>query len=488
MQVLKNLCLAFCCFVLISCSSTGVKDEGGADSYNTDIAEIGISDSRSFRVGMLLPLTGEDAKYGEGLRNASMIALNNINNPNLVLQYYDTQSTPAGARVAIENAINQRSDLIIGPLKSQEVHAISNETIYQGVPVIAFSTAQEILQPTVYTLGLLVEEQVDRIMTYATVQGRQRFALLLPDNGTGAAVAKAAVKSAQKNNVEITVVGFYKPGTSDFSQIAKEMTDYNKRHSRVVNLRNRLQTAANNGDIQAQMAIKKLSTREGLGDVGFDAIIIPERGAKLTAAISMFAYYDATYPQVQFLGTSLWDGSRLNNEAVIVNGLFPSVMKPLNNTFANQYYAIFNERPSSFYTLAYDAVEIANMLSDSNSENLNQLITNPAGFNGVNGKVRFFKDGSNQHSLDIMQIKNNGNLVVDSGSKYFETVVDPLENLIIDSDYKSPKIYGKDSSLAQIIIYGQVLPDENQAGSFDNSLEDQKAVAEQLKAMGIYTN
>ena len=159
MQVLKKLYFAVVCLCLSACGSTSsIKDEGGADSYNTDIAEIGISTSESFRVGMLLPLTGGDAKYGQGLKNASMIALNNINNPNLVLQYYDTQSTPAGARIAIENAINQRSDLIIGPLKSLEVQAVTNETIYRGVPVIAFSTAQEVLQPTIYTLGLLIAE------------------------------------------------------------------------------------------------------------------------------------------------------------------------------------------------------------------------------------------------------------------------------------------------------------------------------------------
>ena len=484
----KKFCLVFCCLAVVSCSSTKIKDEGGADSFNTDIEEIGISDAKSFRVGMLLPLSGNDAKYGNGLKNASMIALSSINNPNLVLQYYDTQSTPSGARVAIENALNQRSDLIIGPLKSLEVQAISNETIYQGVPVIAFSTAQEILQPTIYTLGLLIEEQVDRIMTFAARDGRKRFALLLPDNGTGAAVAKAAIKSAQKNNVDITKIGFYTPGTSDFSQIAKDMTNYDVRHSRVVRLRGRLQAAANAGDVKAQQAIKKLSTREGLGDVGFDALIIPESGAKLTAAISMFAYYDAAYPQVQFLGTSLWDGSRLNNEAMIVNGIYPATTKPLTNTFANQYYAVFNEKPSSFYTLAYDAVAIANRLSLLPTENLNQAITDQAGFRGVNGGIRFFKDGSNQHSLDVVQIKPSGNVVVDSGEKYFESVVEPLPDPIIDQDYTAPIIYGKDKALAQVIIYGQILPEEIHANSSLEGEHDQEAANEQLRAMGIYIN
>lgn len=484
----KNFSLAFCCLVLAACSSASIKDEGGADSFNTDIAEIGISNSKSFRVGMLLPLTGSDAKYGAGLKNASMIALNNVNNPNLVLQYYDTQSSPAGARVAVENAINQHSDLIIGPLKSQEVHAISNETIYQGLPVIAFSTAQEVLQPTIYTLGLLIDEQVDRIISFAAEHGRKKFALLLPDNGTGAAVAKAAVKAAQKNDVVITKIGFYKPGTSDFSQIAKDMTNYEQRHARVVRLRNRLQNAANAGDAKAQQALKKLTTREGLGDVGFDALIIPESGAKLTAAISMFAYYDAAYPQVQFLGTSLWDGSRLNNEAVITNGLYTAITKPLNNTFANQYFAVFGEKPSSLYTLAYDAVGIANTLAVASSDNINDVITNDAGFDSINGKVRFFKDGSNQHSVDIVQVQPTGNVVIDSGSRYFETIADPLPAIAIDAEYRAPEIYGKDGSLAQIIIYGQILPDENQAPVVADDNEDSEMVDAQLRAMGIYIN
>ena len=487
--MLKKFCFAIMSLLVVSCSSTDViKDEGGADSYQTDIAEIGISTAESFRVGMLLPLTGKDARYGQGLKNASMLALNDINNPNLVLQYYDTASTPSGARTAVENAINQRSDLIIGPLKSLEVQAIANETIYRGVPVIAFSTSQEVLQPTIYTLGLLIDEQVDRIMTYAAGQDRKRFALLLPDNGTGAAVARAAVKSAQKNGVEVTVIGFYPPGASDFSAIAKQMTNYGHRHARVARLKNQLQAKANGGDAAARQNLKKLSTREGLGDIGFDALIIPESGAKLTAAISMFAYYDAAYPQVQFLGTSIWEGGRLNNEAAINKSLYPAVTRPLAGQFAGQYYTVFGEKPSSLFTLAYDAIVIANRLAQIRSENLNNDIAAESGFGGINGRVRFFADGSSQHSLDVVEIRADGNVVVDSGEKYFETVAEPLPPVMIDEYYRAPRILGKDVSLAQVMIYGQVLPEENSYhAGFDNAADD-AAVNQQLRAMGIYIN
>lgn len=490
MQVLKKICFVLCGFVLASCSSNSVKDEGWSNSFVSDVEEINISTNDSFRVGMLLPLSGSDAKYGTGLKYASMLALQDINNPNLVLQYYDTQSSVSGARVAIENAINQQSDLIIGPLKSTEVQAISNETIYQGIPVIAFSTAQEVLQPTVYTLGLMLEEQVDRIMTYAAQnKGRKRFALLLPDNSTGGAVAKAAVKSAQKNGVEVKVIGFYTPGTSDFSEIVKQMTNYEKRHARVLNVKNKLEALHANGDKKAEKALKKISTREGLGDVGFDAVIIPETGAKLTSAISMFAYYDAGYPDVQFLGTSLWNLSRLNNEAVIVKSLYPTVTKFADNEFANQYYLTFGEKPSSLYTLAYDAINIANRLAEDTGENINEKITTINGFSGLNGKVRFFKNGANQHSLDIVEIVPSGNIVVDSGDVQFETVNESLETVDITNNYCMPKIYGKDETLAQIVIYGQTMSDNSaEYSGVCIETDDAEVVQKQLKDMGIYIN
>ena len=266
------------------------------------------------------------------------------------------------------------------------------------------------------------------------------------------------------------------------------MTNYDRRHSRVTRLKSRLQAAANNGNSQAQYALKKLTTREGLGDVGFDALIIPENGAKLTAAISMFAYYDAAYPQVQFLGTSVWEGSRLNNEAAINKSLYPSVSRPLAGQFAGQYYAVFNENPSSLYTLAYDAVGIADRLARLHSENLNEDITAEAGFGGINGRVRFFNDGTNQHSLDVVEVRPEGNIAVDSGSRYFETITEPLPAVTIDSYYRAPRIFGKDPSLAQIVIYGQVLPDENQHVSGNDNERDQAAADEQLRAMGIYIN
>ena len=202
----------------------------------------------------------------------------------------------------------------------------------------------------------------------------------------------------------------------------------------------------------------------------------------------MFAYYDAAFPTVQFLGTAVWDSGKFNNEAVMAKSLYTAISKPQTNSFANQYYSIFNDRPSSLYTLAYDAVNIANQLAHSNEKNLNENITKQTGFQGIGGRIRFFKNGNNQHSLDIVEILPSGNIIIDNGAAYFETITDNFPFIEIDSQYHLPKIFGKDSTLAQILIYGQTLPIESQEIAPNNFENDNTIADTQLKEMGIYIN
>ena len=89
---------------------------------------------------------------------------------------------------------------------------------------------------------------------------------------------------------------------------------------------------------------------------------------------------------------------------------------------------------------------------------MNAAITSPEGFMGINGAFRFFEDGSNQHSLDIMEIKPQGDVVVDAAPKKFD-VFDyniSYNNAVYDfSEEEVPLIFGKDPALARSQIYAR---------------------------------
>lgn len=460
MQVLKKISCFFVICCLCSCSSSRVQENKGFNDGFTEVSEEEVVRGDSFRVGVLLPLSGEFAKQGQGLKNATMMALDDINNNNLILQYYDTKGTPEGARIAVENALNQDARLIIGPMLSSSVEAIAPIATRKNVPVIAFNSVSDVLQNGVYTLGLLVDEQVDRVMTYAVSRGRSRFALLVPDNKTGIAVARAAVKAAGKNNVAVTDIAFYKPGNIDFSEILKQMTNYAARSAHLNQLKNEYAAKAADGDVHATKMLRKLKTNDSYGNVDFDAVLIPDYGATLKSAVSMFGYYDVFSPEVKFLGTSIWDNTALNKETTMRGSWYPSMSRQNSSYFVSKYYNLFGERPSSLYSYGYDAVALAVALSRNNGRDLNSAIVDPGGYIGINGAFRFFENGFNEHSLEIKEVRDSGNYIVDPAPRRF------ADTGFAGGEYEEtfikvrPRIYGKNAEVAETLIFGHTLDDE----------------------------
>ncbi len=470
MQVLKKIYILALVIVLSACQSA-VISRGYFEESSGQINEEEFVTSQSFRVGVLLPLSGEAEKAGQGLKNAAMLALEDMNNPNLILQFYDTKSTPEGARVAVENAINQQVKLVIGPLMSSSVEAISSRTRRSNIPVIAFSTNQDVLQDQVYTIGLLIEEQINRIVGYATSKGRSKFALLLPDNSTGLAVAKAAVKSTKKHGATVVRIAFYDPNTNDFSTIINQLSDFEKRAEPIKKEKERLAELVKLGDEQAKTDLKKLSLIETEEGVDFDAVIIPETGSKLKSATAMFGYYDVFAPDVMFLGTSVWENTHLNKESTLYKAAYPVLSRSHGAYFNNKYRMLYETQPNGLFAFAYDAVALASALAKRNPTNLDMAITTPDGFAGINGIFRLFENGKNQHSLDIMQITPSGDIVIDAAPKKFSSVPESLEDIDVSIlyDRNPPLIFGKDEIEAQELIFGRELEKAEEIEETENT-------------------
>jgi len=86
------------------------------------------------------------------------------------------------------------------------------------------------------------------------------------------------------------------------------------------------------------------------------------------------------------------------------------------------------------------------------------VILDSNGYYGITGAFLFNKDGTSRHSLDIVEIRPEGNIIIDSSSGKFVEDFEEETNEIT----KSPKIFGKDVQSAQIAIFGRLLPEEHQ--------------------------
>lgn len=385
---------------------------------STDYGQVDLGHADSLRVAMLLPLSGNLAEMGQEMKNAAMMAIGDINNNNLVVQFYDTKGTGSGARVALENALNAKSDLILGPLKAEEVAAISTETRSHNVPVVSFSTLPSVLQDGVYSIGLLNDDQIKRIVRYAADHNRRRLAVVIPDNQSGINMFKSALAAAQEYGIEVTKAGFYEPTAMDFTGLVTEMT-----------------------------------ASRSSGDVGFDALLIPESGNRLKAITSMFSYYDIAAPDVLFMGTSVWANTGLSKETELYGAVYPLMPLARIERFTQQYDELFGSRPNSLSIYAYDAVAMAAFLTHADKDELSAQIVRTQGFSGMSGLFRILPNGLNEHGLDVVMVTADGPQLVEAAMQQFYTTSEYDNAWRHNNNYITmPQIYGKSTESVRNLL------------------------------------
>ena len=145
----KSIFLFIISVFLFSCSrnlsyfTETSKIEQGTSSFYTDniINEYTKVENNKLRVAVLVQLSGQVKTVGENIVNAIQISLFENNKKNIVLKIYDTKGTTFGAVDAINKAIEDGVDTVIGPLFSAETKAIKN--ILRQNNLISFSLSND---------------------------------------------------------------------------------------------------------------------------------------------------------------------------------------------------------------------------------------------------------------------------------------------------------------------------------------------------------
>ena len=164
----------------------------------------------------------------------------------------------------------------------------------------------------------------------------------------------------------------------------------------------------------------------------------------------MFGYYDVSYPDVLFLGTTVWENTNLSKETTLYHGVYPEMSRVHNDYFNKKYQDYFGEAPNQLYSFAYDSIALASALSRKSSNNLNELITAEDGYIGINGAFRIMDDGTNRHALNIMEVTAEGPKVISQAAKKFDTVE---KNNFSNYVQPMPKIYGKNQVEAERLLF-----------------------------------
>ena len=369
------------------------------------------------RIALLLPLSTpgntkrgrELQRLGKALLNSAQMALFDWQNPSINLMPIDTHGTPQGAATAARDAVAKGADIILGPLLSTSVQAVSPIANQAGIPVVSYSNREEVAGNGTYIMGFVPQQQVDALVLHSIENNITKFAVMAPEGPYGEAVVRALQLSTQRLGGDITRVQFYDTQATDYGEDVKIISDYPRRRQTLLN---RVAELKARNDEVSKAALRQLRQRETLGDVDFEAILLPTQNERALRTIAtQLAYYDVDQPAVRILGLQLWDSfGNLSSEPPLVGGWYAAPPVEGRQSFFKRHQRIYGSPPDRLASLAYDSMALAVILagSEGNPDYSDAALTNATGFAGVEGIFRLGRNGIAERGLAIREIKSDG--------------------------------------------------------------------------------
>jgi ABC-type branched-subunit amino acid transport system substrate-binding protein len=363
------------------------------------------------RVGLLVPMSGANAALGQAMLHAAQMALFDWADEKFEIVVHGTGDSPDSARQAAQEAIADGAQLILGPLVAQSVRAVAPMARIARVPVVAFSSDRAVAGDGVYILGFQPETEVRRVIGYARSRGFVRFAALAPDNDYGQAVVAALRQVAAQGNAAVTQVQFYDPNATDFSDLIRRFANYDARRQALLAQKKELE---GRDDEISKRALARLERMQTLGELPFDALLLPDGGRRLQAIAALLPFYDIDPAKIRMLGTGRWDQAQLGAEPALVGGWYPAPPPQTRASFEQRYRQAFGVAPPRLATLAYDAGALAAVLGreEKGVDFSPAVLTQSSGFAGSDGIFRLRADGGNDRGLAVLQVLANGTRVV----------------------------------------------------------------------------
>lgn len=394
-------------------------------------------------VALLLPLSGPDEDIGRALLRAATMALFDAYDPSLKLLPMDTESDPAIAEARALQAIEADASIVLGPLLSANVQAVSTLLADAGIPVLGFTNDSAAAGPGRFIMGFLPEAEVKRVVDYAVGTGLSNFGALLPMGRYGNRIRTAFGDTvALSFDAKVEAIESYPPDPDALFEPVKRLARYDERRDDV--RREVRFLRALRDDLTDEIA-DDLEDAEVMEGVEFDAVLVPEGGALMRTLAPLLPFYEIDPNRVKLLGTGLWNDEGLLGEPPLQGAWFAAPDPAGPNAFLDRYESLYEEVAPRIATIAYDAMSLVALLARTNDESPSSDTDNigdaptvdrfsaerflrPEGFEGVDGLFRFLPDGTSERALAVLEINRRGFQVIDPAPTAFPSFGYALKN------------------------------------------------------------
>jgi len=302
---------------------------------------------KKLRIGLLAPFSGEYKSLGESLLLSTQLALNEIDDQNIIIIPRDSGSNNKDKlNKAIKEILDNRVKIIIGPMSSLYFDELKkyNDTIF-----ISLSNKEPKISNNVINIGISLESQLEAIEKLLIKEERKKTIILYPKNEYEKFIDKK-IKLLKIKNYKIFK---YNSDPKIITGQIEKLTNYAQRKR---NLEVRKNILKKKDDDQSKKELEILERLYTLGTVDFDSVVVIDFGNNLKSVLSSLVYTDVSDKNVLFATVNQWFDESIFSENLVKNLYFPSVDMKQFKKYNENYFENFGIKPDEITILAYDAL------------------------------------------------------------------------------------------------------------------------------------
>ena len=348
------------------------------------------------KIGLLVPMTGDNKQIGESIIKAVGLAVKDIDNDLIEIFPKDTATKANQALKSAFEFSEMGIKIIIGPVFYESLTYLDE---MKDLTFLSLTNKTLNLPKNVISAGINSTSQFNTIKKFLETNKIKKTIFLTPIQDY-----EFEVKNGIKNS-KIKIFKDYEYNTEP-TKLTKQIEEITNYRIRKQNLKDEINRIKNSNEPNKEKKIKRLEKRYTLGGLNFEAIVIADFDESLKSVSTSLLYTDVLPKNKYFITLNQWFDESLLNETNIQPLYYPSINKENFDSYKIKYFNAFNEDPSHLSLLSYDLVGLVYYLSlNSNAKNLNKIFKRK---NSFKGKIGIFDIKNNKiyHRLNFYKIED----------------------------------------------------------------------------------
>ena len=352
--------------------------------------------NEKIKIGLLVPLTGENSEIGDSIIKSVRLAINKINNPSIEIIPKDTRSNPEITLEAAKELANAGVKIIIGPVFNESLIYLDK---LNEITFLALTNKNNNFSKNIINAGINATSQLNAIDKFIKLNKIEKTIFLTPDVSF-----KNEIKEAISNSkIKILENYIYDTDPTKLTQQIEKITRYEVRKQ---NLEDEIVRLEKSDQANKEGLIEGLKKRDTLGSVNFDSVVISDFDESLKSVTTSLLYTDVSPKEKYFITLNQWFDESLLKETSTQPLYFPSANKSNYDEFSSEYYEKYNQYPNQLSFLSYDLVGLVYYLILQNNSIIDKNMFSKKTL--FKGKVGIFeiKDNKINHILNFYKVED----------------------------------------------------------------------------------